>query len=260
MQELQAFLLGLLQGLTEFLPVSSSGHLEIGKHFISPEWGESLYFTVVVHGATVLSILVVFWKDIIRLFNGFFRFRKNEESVYLYKLLFSAIPVALLGVLFKDRIEILFSGNIHLVAWALMITAIFLTIASFVKSTGRKITWLDALIIGMAQAIAVVPGISRSGSTIATGLMLGNQREEITRFSFLMVILPVIGANFLEIAGGDLSASSSVGIPALIIGFITAFISGFFACKWMIAIVNRGKLYFFAIYCLILAVSVLLFT
>lgn len=258
MQELQAFLLGLLQGLTEFLPVSSSGHLEIGKHFISPEWANSLEFTVVVHGATVLSILVVFWKDILRLAGSFFSFQKNDDTVYVLKLLFSALPVAVVGVLFKDQVEALFSGNIHRVAWALMITAFLLLIASIVKGQGRKISWLDAFVVGIAQAFAVIPGISRSGATIATGLMLGNEKKEITRFSFLMVVIPVIGANLLEIVNGDFS-SSSVGTPALIIGFVTAFVSGYFACTWMISIVKKGKLYYFAIYCLIVALAVLLF-
>lgn len=258
MQALQAFFLGLIQGLTEFLPVSSSGHLEIGKYLFSAEWSESLQFTVAVHGATVLSTLTVFRKDIYSLITNGLQPKKSKESVYLLKLLFSAIPVAILGLFFKDQVEHLFSGNIHWVAWALLATAVLLALASLIPKRAREISWMDSLIIGLAQAVAVIPGISRSGTTIATGLLLGNKKEEVTRFSFLMVILPVIGANLLEFAGGDFS-ESSVGPWAILVGFVTAYISGYFACRWMISIVSKGKLFYFALYCLFIGVMVLAF-
>ena len=258
MNNFEAFILGLVQGLTEFLPVSSSGHLEIGK-FLFGNLQESLNFTVAVHGATVLSIVVVFWKDIVALLRGLFAFRKNEETIYLLKLLLSAVPVGILGVLFKDDIEALFNGRIHFVGTMLIATGILLFVTTLIPVGKRKISWLDALIIGIAQAIAVLPGISRSGSTIVTGLLLGNDRTEAARFSFLMVLLPVIGTNFIEIYSGDFSSKNPVGTLPLMIGFITAFISGLFACKWMLSVVRKGKLFYFAIYCVIVGLVALLF-
>ncbi len=245
----EAVLLGIVQGLTEFLPVSSSGHLEIGK-FLLGEIPESLNFTVAVHGATVLSTVVVFRKDLWHLIRGLLAFRWNEETVYILKLLLSALPVALIGFLFKDRIEALFTGNVHFVGGMLLITGVLLGIASFVPAGKRGISWLDALVIGVAQAFAVIPGISRSGSTIVTALLLGNEREEATRFSFLMVLLPVVGANLVEILSGDFSGSGSVGTGALLAGTVAAFLAGLVACKWMISLVKKGKLWYFALYCL----------
>ncbi|HHJ10274.1 MAG TPA: undecaprenyl-diphosphate phosphatase [Bacteroidetes bacterium] len=258
MNNMEAFVLGLVQGLTEFLPVSSSGHLEIGK-FLFGNLEESLNYTVAVHGATVLSIIVVFWKDIVALFQGLFAFQINKDTIYILKILLSAIPVGILGMLFKDDVEALFNGRIHFVGAMLIVTGILLFATTLVPVGKRKISWLDSLIIGIAQAAAVLPGISRSGATIVTGLLLGNDRTETTRFSFLMVLLPVIGANFIEIYSGDFSSKNPVGTLPLVIGFITAFISGLFACKWMLSIVRKGKLFYFAIYCVVVGLGALLF-
>ena len=251
MSGLEALILGLIQGLTEFLPVSSSGHLEIGKYLLG-ELPESLNFTVAVHGATVLSTIVVLRKDIFSLLKGLFAFRMNEETIYVLKILVSAIPVAIVGVLFKDEIEALFSGKIHFVGGMLIITGVLLFAASLVPAGKRRVSWLDAFVIGIAQTIAVVPGISRSGSTIVTALLLGDDRTEATRFSFLMVLLPVIGANMMEIWSGDFSAGNAVGTVPLIVGFAAAFVSGLFACTWMLSLVKKGKLWYFAVYCLII--------
>lgn len=252
MTALQAFLLGIIQGLTEFLPVSSSGHLEIGHELLGVEGHNNLLFAVVVHGATVLSTLVVFRKDILSLLKGLFAFQWNEETRYVSYLLLSAIPVGVLGVLFKDQVEALFTGNLVFVGAMLLVTALLLAFTYFAKSREKKIGWLDALIIGVAQAMAVMPGISRSGSTIATGLLLGKKREDMARFSFLMVLIPILGANFLDIVGGEMSAESSIGILPLSVGFVAAFVSGLLACSWMIKIVKKGKLIYFAAYCLLI--------
>lgn len=254
----ESMVLGLIQGLTEFLPVSSSGHLEIAKSLfgINPE--SSFYFTVAVHGATVLSTLVVFWNEIVRLTKGALRFKMNEETSYVLKLFISMIPVGIAGILLKDPIEKMFSGNIVFVGLMLLITAALLAVAHFIKKRDRDIGYIDALIIGIAQAIAVIPGISRSGATISTGLMIGNKKEEIAKFSFLMVLVPVIGANLLEIFSGEVTTSTT-GVGVIIIGFITAFVSGYLACRWMIELVKRSKLIWFSIYCTIVGLlSVLL--
>ncbi|WP_321289656.1 undecaprenyl-diphosphate phosphatase [uncultured Sunxiuqinia sp.] len=252
MDLLQAFLLGIIQGLTEFLPVSSSGHLEIGHALLGVKGDNNLLFAVVVHGATVLSTLVVFRKDILDLFKGLLAFKWNQETKYVSYLLLSAIPVLILGLLFKEKIESLFTGNLVFVGSMLLITACLLGFTYFAKSREKSIGWLDSLVIGIAQAMAVVPGISRSGSTIATGLLLGKKREDMARFSFLMVLIPIIGANFLDLVGGEMSAADSIGVLPLAVGFIAAFISGLLACKWMIKIVKQGKLIYFAAYCLII--------
>lgn len=250
----QAFLLGLIQGLTEFLPVSSSGHLELGSFFLNIENSENLTFTLVVHAATVLSTIVVFRKDIIQLFKGVLEFRKNDETNYIALLLFSAIPVAIVGIFFKENVEMLFTENLVLVGFSLLITASLLAFAHFKKGdqTG-KIGFLHSFIIGISQALAVVPGISRSGATIATGLLLGNDRKEVARFSFLMVLIPILGAVFLSIIKGDFSDETRLGIIPLLVGFISAFVSGLAACKLMIKLVTRGNLIYFALYCLIIA-------
>lgn len=252
MSAFQAFLLGIIQGLTEFLPVSSSGHLEIGHALLGVKGHNNLLFAVVVHGATVLSTLVVFRKDILSLLKGLFAFQWNDETKYVSYLLLSAVPVVILGLLFKDEIESMFTGNLVFVGAMLLVTACLLAFTYFAKSKEKEIGWLDALVIGIAQAMAVVPGISRSGSTIATGLLLGNKKEEMARFSFLMVLIPIIGANFLDLVGGDINAENSIGLLPLAVGFIAAFISGLIACKWMIKIVKKGKLIYFAAYCLII--------
>lgn len=244
----EALVLGLIQGLTEFLPVSSSGHLEIAKSLFGVNPDASFYFTVAVHGATVLSTIVVFWKEIITLFSGLFKFKMNEETTYVLKLIVSMIPVGFAGLLLKDPIESMFSGDLVFVGSMLMITAALLAFAHFIKKRERNITYLDALIIGIAQAVAVIPGISRSGATIATGLMIGKRKDEIARFSFLMVLVPVIGANLLEMMTGEFSADGT-GTGIILVGFLAAFLSGYLACRWMIALVKRSKLLWFAIYC-----------
>jgi len=262
MNWIEALILGIIQGLTEFLPVSSSGHLEIGKAIMGVEATDSMIFTVVVHGATVLSTIVVFRREIWELITGFFRFQMNEETHYIFKIAVSMIPVGIVGLFFKDYVESLFTGNILLVGGMLIFTAALLAFTYYAKPRDKKISYKDAFIIGLAQAVAVIPGISRSGSTISAGLLLGNNKERTARFSFLMVLVPIIGANIKDIIDGSMAASSSVGTLPLTIGFIAAFVSGLLACTWMINIVKRGKLIYFAIYCLIvglIAVSWALF-
>lgn len=254
MNEFQALLLGILQGLTEFLPVSSSGHLEIGHHLLGISGHNNLLFAVVVHVATVLSTLVVFRKDIIELIKGLFEFKWNESTIYISKLVFSSIPVLVLGLFFKDEIEQLFTGNLVLVGSMLIFTSLLLSLTHFARTNDGKITFLKAFIIGIAQALAVIPGISRSGATIATGLLLQNKKDDVARFSFLMVLIPILGAAFLDIAGGEITSNESVGVIPLLVGFIAAFVSGLLACSWMIRVVKRGKLIYFAIYCLVIGV------
>ena len=249
MDVLQAIILGLVQGLTEFLPVSSSGHLEIGHVLFGAEGQSSLLFDIVLHGATVLSTLVVFRKDIYELLKGLFEFKWNEPTQYVAKLLFSAIPVGLAGVLFEEQIESLFLGNLLWVGLALLVTALLLGFANYARHGERKIRFVDAFIIGIAQMLAVVPGISRSGSTIATGMLLGNSKKDLAKFSFLMVIIPILGANFLKLLSGNASGEANIQALPLIAGFIAAFVSGLLACKWMVNIVRKGKLIYFAIYC-----------
>ncbi len=254
MDVIQALILGIIQGLTEFLPVSSSGHLEIGKVLLGVDVEESLSFSVAVHGATVLSTIVVFWKDIVALIKGFFKFRWNEETKFIALIAVSMIPVGIVGVFFKDSVESLFSGKILLVGFMLLVTAILLTLATVIKRKRETdITFRDALIIGVAQAIAVIPGISRSGATIATGLMLGKRRPEVARFSFLMVLIPILGANFLDIMSGSFSSEAGAGVLPIFVGFISAFVVGVFACKIMIKLINQNRLIWFALYCVVVA-------
>ena len=248
MSWLEALILGLIQGLTEFLPVSSSGHLEITKSLFGVNPESSFYFTVAVHGATVLSTIVVFRREIGSLFGGLFRFRLNDETSYLFKILLSMVPVGFIGLLFKEKVEALYNGNLVFVGIMLLITSALLATAHFIKKGDRNIGYLDALIIGMAQAVAVIPGISRSGSTIATGLIIGNRKDEIARFSFLMVLIPVIGANLLEIVSAN-GRGTGNSMMAIIIGSAAAFISGYLACRWMIGLVRKSKLIWFSVYC-----------
>lgn len=250
----EAFLLGILQGLTEFLPVSSSGHLELGNHILHTPAEGNLAFALTVHAATVLSTITVFQKEISALLRKGLTFKERQETIYLGKLLFSALPIAVVGLLFKEKVESLYSGNLLLVGCFLLVTAVLLAFAHFRKECrGKGISWMNSFVIGIAQAFAVMPGLSRSGATIATGILMGNERKEVARFSFLMVLLPVLGANFLEIAGGNLKNDAGADLLPLFVGFITAYVSGLLACKWMIKIVSRGKLIYFAIYCLIIA-------
>lgn len=254
MNEFQALLLGILQGLTEFLPVSSSGHLEIGHALLGVETSNNLLFAVVVHVATVLSTIVVFRKDILKLIKDLFVFEWNESTIYISKLVFSAIPVLVLGLFFKEEIEQLFTGNLVLVGSMLIFTSLLLGLTHFAKKTDGEITFLKTLIIGIAQALAVVPGISRSGATIATGLLLQTNKNEIAKFSFLMVLIPILGAAFLDLASGEITSNETIGLIPLLIGFTAAFFSGLLACSWMIKIIKRGKLIYFAIYCLVIGV------
>lgn len=258
MSWIEAIVLGIIQGLTEFLPVSSSGHLEISKALFGINPGESFYFTVAVHGATVLSTIVVFRNELLTLLKGTMKFSLNEETSYVMKILVSMIPVGIAGILFKDQVEALFNGNMIFIGSMLMLTALLLALAHFTRRGNRPIGWIDALVIGLAQAIAVIPGISRSGATIATGLVIGNRKEDLARFSFLMVLIPVLGANFLEIAGSDATAGNA-GAMSIIIGSLAAFVSGYFACKWMIALVRRSKLIWFSLYCLAAGLLSILF-
>ncbi len=252
MNWLEALVLGLVQGLTEFLPVSSSGHLEIGNAILGIESGENLTFSIVVHGATVLSILVVFFRDLKKLLSEALRFRYNESTSYLLKIIVSIIPVALVGILLKDNVEALFTGNVIFVGAMLLVTAALLVISHFIPAGKRGIGYMDALVIGIAQAFAVIPGISRSGATITTALFLGGNRDEAARFSFLMVIVPIIAANFLDLLGREGDAATSIGTVPLLVGFMAAFIAGLVACRWMLSIVRKGKLLYFGIYCIVI--------
>jgi undecaprenyl-diphosphatase len=258
MEWYQAFIFGLVQGLTEFLPVSSDGHLEIVKYFFGGI-EDSFLFTVAVHGATVLSILVVFWREILQLFRGVLKFQMNTETDYTLKLVVSMIPVLIVGLTMSDFVESLFNGNMTFTGSMMLVTALFLTLGHFAKKRLLNITYGGAFIMGIAQALAVLPGLSRSGSTISTGLMMGYKKEEITRFSFLMVIVPIIGGNFLEILKMEKGSIDFVFVP-LVIAFITAFVSGYVACRWMVSLVNKGKLYWFAIYCALVGTALILFT
>ncbi|MFW5831004.1 MAG: undecaprenyl-diphosphate phosphatase [Prolixibacteraceae bacterium] len=251
MSEIQALLLGIMQGLTEFLPVSSSGHLEIGHAVLGIKTGHNLPFAVAVHLATVLSTIVVFRKDIAYLLTGLMKFQWNESTQFIAKLLFSALPVLVLGLFFRTEIEFFYTANLLLVGSMLLLTASLLAFAHWTKKSTKEITFAKAFIIGIAQAMAVLPGISRSGATIATGLLLKNNKEDVARFSFLMVLIPILGAAFLDLVSGDFAEANSIGVAPLVIGFLAAFISGLAACSWMIKIIKRGKLIYFAIYCFI---------
>lgn len=257
MDWIQALILGLIQGLTEYLPVSSSGHLELANAMMGVEIEENLTFDVTLHVATVLSTLVILWSEIDWILKGLFKFQLNEETKYFLNIVVSMIPVGVVGVLFKDKIEALFTGNLLLVGCCLMVTAALLIFTYFAKPRQKEhISWLDAFVIGIAQAVAVLPGISRSGSTIATGLLLGNKKEKLAQFSFLMVIPPILGQALLTVKDfvkGE-EAFGGIGMLPLAIGFLAAFVSGCFACKWMINIVKKGKLIYFGIYCAIVGI------
>jgi len=254
MEWYEALILGIVQGLTEFLPVSSSGHLEIGKVILNTEIKDDISFAMVVHAATVLSIIVVFYRELKTLVIESFSLKWNSSHSYVVKLLISMIPVIIVGLFFRDQVEQFFTGNIVLVGSMLLITAGLLTLSYFSKDMNREISYLHSLIIGIAQALAVLPGISRSGATIATGLLLGNGRNDAARFSFLMVLLPIIAANLMDLVTGEFSSDSPVSVTSLIIGFAAAFLSGLLACRWMLNIVRKGKLIYFGIYCLIIGI------
>ena len=253
----EALVLGLVQGLTEFLPVSSSGHLEIGQALLGTAGEENLTFAIVVHAATVLSTLVILWKEVAQLFKGTFTTPKwNEDKNYVAMILVSMIPVFVVGMFFKEQVEILFGSGLLVVGICLCVTASLLYFSEWLTKRragdGHEIGYKDAIIIGLAQAVAVLPGLSRSGTTIATGLLCGVKKESVTQFSFLMVLIPILGEAFLElldVLSGELVATS-IGILPLLIGFVAAFVSGCLACRFMINIVRRQKLIYFALYCL----------
>lgn len=253
MNWIEALLLGIIQGLTEFLPVSSSGHLEIGQALFGTSGEDNLLFAVTVHAATVLSTITILWAEIVALIKGCFTKSWNSEKEYIAKIALSMIPIFIVGVFFKEQVESLFGNSLLLVGCCLIVTSFLLAFAFYAKPRQREnISYRDAFIIGLAQACAVLPGLSRSGSTIATGLLLGNKKESIAQFSFLMVLAPILGDALLEIIH-ILQGEVNVTIPttSLIIGFVAAYISGCLACKFMIRIVQRGKLIYFAAYCLI---------
>ncbi|MBR4146348.1 MAG: undecaprenyl-diphosphate phosphatase [Bacteroidales bacterium] len=266
MSWLQALILGIIQGLTEYLPVSSSGHLAIGQALFGLQDGESnLTFTVLLHVATVLSTVVILWSEIVWIFRDLFKWKWNEGTRYVVNILISMIPVAIVGFFFKDKIEEVFGSGLLIVGIMLIVTATLLTFSYFAKPRQKEhISGFHAFIIGIAQACAVMPGLSRSGSTIATGLLLGNKKEKLAQFSFLMVIPPILGEALLDIKDifevGFSEAMSGISPVAAIVGFLAAFISGCFACKWMINIVKKGKLIWFAIYCFIIGGIAIIFS
>ncbi len=263
MDWLQALVLGLLQGLTEYLPVSSSGHLTIGSYLFGLNGEDNLAFTVVVHVATVLSTLVVLWKEIDWILKGLFKFKMNDETKYFINILISMIPVGIVGVFFKEQVEEVFGSGLLIVGCMLLVTAALLVFSYYARPRQREnISPLHAFIIGLAQAVAVLPGLSRSGSTIATGLLLGNKKEKLAQFSFLMVIPPILGESLLDVVKGLKGEEAFGGIDALplIVGFVAAFVSGCVACKWMINIVKKGKLVWFGVYCAIAGAATIVFS
>lgn len=272
MDWLQALILGIVQGLAEYLPISSSGHLEIFKQILGMdmEGGESLQFDVVLHVATVLSTIVVLWREFVPLLTSFFGWKRDYNFYYVWKILLSCVPILIVGLLFKDKIEELFDGNLTVVGVCLLVTAALLSFTYLTRTEpdrmlraegvpvprGRDINWLDAFIIGCAQALAVLPGLSRSGTTIATGILIGDRRDKLAQFSFFMVIIPILGEAFLSmlkiLKGSDsvtAAQAANVGVVPLLVGFVAAFVVGCIACKWMIELVKKGKLIWFAIYC-----------
>ena len=264
MEWFEAIILGLVQGLTEFLPVSSSGHLAIGKALLGVEPSGDLVFEVAVHAATVLATIVVFRKEIWKLLCGLFKFKYNDETDYIAKLCVSMIPVFVVGMFFKDKVEAAFS-SLAVVGVCLLVTAVLLAfsdwmaprVAASVKQGRGGITFWQAFVIGIGQALAVLPGLSRSGTTISTGLLCGVKRENMAQFSFLMVLVPILGETFLDLVGGEMAASS-VGAFPLLLGFLAAFVSGLFACRVMIALVRKAQLKWFGLYCALAGLAVLI--
>ncbi|MDR2131370.1 MAG: undecaprenyl-diphosphate phosphatase [Odoribacteraceae bacterium] len=251
MDWLQALVLGIIQGITEFLPVSSSGHLQIFGALFGVEANENLTFAITVHAATVCSTIVVLWREVTLLCRGCWRFTYGAEMAYVLKIVLSMIPVAIVGLFFKEQVEALFTTGLTLVGSMLLLTAVLLTCAYRARQRGEKeVSYRDAFIIGLAQACAVLPGLSRSGATITAGLLLGNKKEAVAKFSFLMVLIPILGEALLDLLKGGFSVSvSGISPVVLLIGFASAFVSGAVACRWMIGIVKRGKLIWFALYC-----------
>lgn len=272
MDWLDAFILGLVQGLAEYLPISSSGHLEIFREILGIDipTDDILQFDIMVHAATVCSTIVVLWPMFSGLCKSFFTFKLDNNFWYVCKILISCIPIGIVGVFFKEYVEQFFGDGLSVVGVCLIITAALLAFAHFSDriggrmisaSRGRDITWLDALVIGCAQALAVLPGLSRSGTTIATGILIGDKREKVASFSFLMVIIPILGEALLdtkEMLSAPAGSEGSVAWTVLLIGFATAFIVGCAACKWMLDLVKKGKLVWFSIYCVLMGIICLL--
>lgn len=250
MNAIEAAVLGVIQGLTEFLPVSSSGHLEIAKAIFGdsslPQ--ESLTFTVILHFATALSTLVIFRKEVIAIFKGLFQFRWNDEFIFSLKIVLSMIPAALVGLFLEEQLEAFFGGQILVVGFMLLITALLLLLADKAKNTSKNVSYKNAIVIGVSQAIAMLPGISRSGATISTSVLLGIDRTQAARFSFLMVVPLIFGKVGKDLLSGEMASGTSEFLP-LAIGFLAAFLSGLLACQWMIALVKKSKLTYFSIYC-----------
>ncbi len=260
----QAIVLGLVQGLTEFLPVSSSGHLMIVRELLGVDASNFLDFTVTVHLATVISTIIVFWGAIVQILKGVFKFRYNDETDYFLKLCVSMIPVAIVGFFLKDKVEALFGETLTTVGICLLVTAALLLFATLYspKKAGTHrngISWWQAFVVGIGQALAVAPGLSRSGTTIATGLVTGVRKDSMAQFSFLMVLVPILGEQLLSIVD-VLKGEATVGVGALplILGFLAAFLSGLFACKVMIAVVRKAKFSWFALYCAVVGILVLI--
>ena len=255
---IEAIILGIVQGLTEFLPVSSSGHIEIAKALLGTSTQEqNLLMTIVLHAATALSTIFIFRKDIQIIIRGLFQFRWNKEFQFSLKIILSMVPATIVGLLFENEIELLFSGQILLVGCMLLVTGLLLFLADKAKNTNQNVNFFHALIIGVSQAIAILPGISRSGATISTSVLLGIDREKAARFSFLMVVPLILGKMGKDIISGDILIESATLIP-LLTGFTAAFITGLFACTWMIQLVKKSKLKYFSFYCLLVGtVSIL---
>lgn len=262
MTPIQALILGLLQGLTEFLPVSSSGHLEIGKALFGLEMSgaQSLTFDVVVHAGTALSTIVVFRKDIAELISGVLKFKWNAETKFVSFVLISMLPAAFIGLIFEEQIGALFEGQLLLIGAMLALTGVLLFLADRARETRKSVQWIDAFVVGLAQAVAILPGISRSGATISTSVLLGIDRAKAARFSFLMVLPIILGKAFLDakdIVAGE-TMGEEVSGAVLIIGLLAAFLSGIVACNWMVALVKRSQLKYFSYYCFAVAAIVLI--
>lgn len=253
METVEAIILGAVQGLTEFLPVSSSGHLQLAKALLGVEIEENLTFDVMLHAATVLSTIVVLWAEVWGLVKGLFTRGMNDEKALIIKLIISMIPIGIVGLMFKDQIDAMLGSDyiMAVVGGMLLLTAVLLSFAYYARPRQKQtISYGDAFIIGLSQAVASMPGLSRSGTTIATGLLLGNNKAAVATFSFLMVLAPIIGQSLLDVMDGGM-AFTGIGVGPLVAGFVTAFVVGCLACRFMIDIVKRGKLIWFAVYCAI---------